>query len=119
MNLLSLFLRRPPKSTLRWHRPDDSFRTRPDYVNWASHTLASPEGRALQSHLFHEITRTVFYRGDQITLDQAALEYMRLTGYMECLSRLQEAASPLPSAPPEIAADYDQTPPSPDATSSD
>jgi hypothetical protein len=104
--------RSPPSRTLLHYRGDDVFRTRPDYVAWASRTLASPEGVALQRHLFSEITRTVFYRGDQITLDQAALEYMRLTGYLECLSRLQEAAVPMPVAPPEVDADYDQTPPS-------
>lgn len=103
----------PPKPSpdLRWHQGDATFRERDDYVAWAKTMLTTPEGRALQAYLFSGVPQSVFYRGDKVDAIQAGLEYMRLVGYLECLNRLQEAGRHLPKPPPEIEADYDQTPP--------
>lgn len=101
----------PPAPRLTWHKSDNSFREHEDLVTWASTTLNTAEGLALQAYLFSGVPQSVFYRGDRVEPVQAGLEYMRLVGYLECLTRLQEAARHLPKPPPEIEADYDQTPP--------
>lgn len=106
------FKRKPvPKPTLRWYKADTSFRERSDYVGWAHQVLESGEGRALQAYLFAFVPQSIAYRGDQISVPQAAMEYHRMIGYLECLTRLQEAAHMPLAEPPEIEADYDQTPP--------
>src|SRR5690242_18732405 len=101
----------PPKPQLRWRRSDGSFRERSDYVTWASGMLNCEAGNALQSYLFAGVPQSISYRGDRIPLEQAAMEYFRLCGYLECLTRLQESAHMVSAPLPEIEADYDQTPP--------
>jgi hypothetical protein len=94
----------PPN--VNWVGGDPSFRAKPDLVAWARKVLMSPEGQELQAFLFSDVSKKTFYRGDAITGEQALMEYGRLTGYLECLAKLQEAAVQLPRLPQEIEVDY-------------
>lgn len=115
MSLLDLIFRRkptpgPPKN-LRWFPGDASFRAISSNVAWTRTMLAQPEGQRLQAYLFSQIPQSIAYRGDEISVIQGCQEYFRLIGYLECLSKLQEAAVLPVAPPPELEADYDQTPP--------
>lgn len=111
------FRRRPPAArpataSLRWFKSDSSFRSDPALVTWARSALSCVEGQRLQAYLFAHVPQSIAYRGDSISTIQACQEYFRLVGYLECLAKLQEAATTIPVEPPELEADYDQTPPS-------
>lgn len=73
--------------------------------------LFSQQGRALQSHLLNGLLSTQFYPGDRLTMEQAAMEYARMAGYLDCFRRLQESTVPALKPETELPADYDQTKP--------
>lgn len=78
---------------------------------WAKSTLYSGQGQHLQAFLLDGLLSTRFYPGDRLTQEQAALEYARFLGYVECFKRLQQAAIPEIKPLPDLPADYDQTVP--------
>ena len=80
-------------------------------VTWAKLNLYSPEGRLLQAHLMGLILEPKWYSGDKLTQEQAAMEYARMSGVLDVLRRLQEAAISPPKILEDLPADYDQTPP--------
>lgn len=109
----------PKKTPVKYRRGDAGFRDHDDLVNWSKRTFLSSEGQALEAFLFSGIPQSIFYRGDKITTEQAALEYMRIVGYMECLAKLQESTVPIPLPLPDVPAEYPDPEPEPDETMSE
>lgn len=112
MGLISKLFGRKTKP-LRWYaKSRESFRDLPTNIVWAQQRLnLDPRGQALQAYLMEGLIEPNFYPGDHLTLDQAAMEFSRMRGYLDCLKRLQEAAIPTPKSEEQIPADYDQTAP--------
>lgn len=109
--LKSLFANRP-RPSLRWPRAIASpWHDTDGNVTWAKAQLYSSRGQDLQAFLLDGLLSTRFYPGDRLTTEQAALEYARFLGYIECFKRLQEAAVAPIKPLPDLPADYDQSKP--------
>lgn len=88
----------------------NEFTTDPANTRWARGVLYGPEGRELQAHLLEGIFAQRFYPGDAVTQEQAAFEYARIAGYIECFRRLQACAQEPPKIEPPLEPTYTQEP---------
>jgi hypothetical protein len=94
----------PIQAKAAWHDHEDN-------CVWAKAMLFGLRGQRLQAYLLDGLLATRFYPGDKLTQEQAAMEYARLMGYLECFARLQETAVAPLKTPEDIPLDYDQTKP--------